>query len=497
MQLPLLIKLAWISFTLVFLIPLGNTLASTSDDVMTITLEKPVYFFGTDGSPVIAKAGEYTVEAAEEWIKLIPGKQRRDALLLETEKGTHEVGAEIPIALSIPGDNAEELNRHYVQLLLPDGTSLEANGTYDGIFPRGKWWSKAKARAKKIAARARARAAAKARAARAAAAKARAKAAAKAKAMREAAAKAAAAAKREAERLAREAAEKAKWLAKQATIQSCKAFFIAQEKAAKLQEGVMKKIQQGVNELRKNSKVVNDIIAAAEKFQQLQKSLIDKAIQRALRFNQPSLLNQVKDMVKFNNICETGIAETKKKIQRLLNANQQVRSRGSEPVFSIGIQGAGTFKIGGIEGGAGIASNFKSTTGYGFVGGTVQMPSAGGAILAQVGGWNPVVVKTPKDLAGGYLALGYAIPIKEIAEHIYGFGNDYWVNAEGSLLNFIVNIDILFSWPKGKWHPNPIPAGVVVSPGLSGGISKAKDNFLSKHLGRITLQGGYGWVFGK
>ncbi len=497
MRLPLLTKLAWIPLVLFSLTPLGNAIASTSEEVMTITLEKPVYFLGTDGSPVIAQGGEYTVEAAEEWIKLIPGKERRDALLLESEKGTHDVGAEIPIALSIPGDNAEELNRHYVQLLLPDGTSLEANGTYDGIFPRGKWWSKAKARAKKAAARARARAAAKARAARAAAARARAKAAAKAKAIQEAAAREALKAKQEAERLAREAAAKAKWLANQAAIASCKAFFIAQEKAAKLQEGVFKKIQQGVNDLRKKSKVVNDIIAAAEKFQKLQEDFINQNIRRALQFNQPKILDKVKGIVKINNMCEAGIAGTKKQIQGLLASEGQVRSRGIEPVFSVGIQGAGTFKMGGIEGGGGIASNFKETTRYAFIGGTVQIPSLGGSLLVQVGGWNPLVVKSPKDLAGGYLAVGYAIPLKDLIEKDYGIGSGYWRNAEGSLATFVVNIDLMFSWPKGEWHPNPIPAGIIVSPGISGGRSTAGNAGFSKHLGRVTFQGGYGWVFGK
>ena len=150
-----------------------------------------------------------------------------------------------------------------------------------------------------------------------------------------------------------------------------------------------------------------------------------------------------------------------------------------------------------LEGGAGIASNLQATAGYGFVGGTVQLPSAGGSLLAQVGGWNPSVVKSPKDVGGGYLALGYEIPIKELMERWEGYGMGYWVDAKGAPANFVVNIDILFSWPDGKWHPNPIPAGVIVSPGISGGITKGGDTFLSKHLGRITFQGGYGWIFGK
>ncbi len=137
--------------------------ASDPDEATQMTLDQSVYFTGTDGSVVIANPGIYSVEVAQEWLKLIPGQQRRDALLVETERGTHEVNIGIPIVLSTPGGEPDEMDVHVVQWLNPDGTSLVATGTYSGIQSRGFFRNaarKAAARARAVAEKAR-RAAAK------------------------------------------------------------------------------------------------------------------------------------------------------------------------------------------------------------------------------------------------------------------------------------------------------------------------------------------------
>lgn len=184
--------------------------ASVPDEATTITLDQPVHFLGTDGSDVVAEPGNYSVEAAQEWLRLIPGTERRDALLIEAQKGTHEVKVEIPIVISTPGSEPDELDVLVVQLLNPDGTSMVATGTYSGIQSRGLFDA-----AKKAAARARARAEA-----------ARRVAAAKAKQAADAARVAALQAKQAAEQAARAAAAKAQELAKQAArfakVQACK-----------------------------------------------------------------------------------------------------------------------------------------------------------------------------------------------------------------------------------------------------------------------------------
>lgn len=111
--------------------------ASVPDETTTITLNQAVHFIGTDGSDVVANPGEYSVEAAQEWLRLIPGTERRDALLVEAQPGTHGVKVEIPIVISTPGTEPDETDVHVVQFLNPDGTSLVATGTYSGIQTRG------------------------------------------------------------------------------------------------------------------------------------------------------------------------------------------------------------------------------------------------------------------------------------------------------------------------------------------------------------------------
>ncbi len=130
--------------------------AAVPDETITITLDQAVHFIGTDGSDAVAAPGDYSVEAAQEWLRLIPGTERRDALLIEAQPGTHDVKVEIPIVISTTGTEPEELDLHIVQLLNPDGTSMVATGTYSGIQSRGLR-DRAR-RAKQAAARARARA---------------------------------------------------------------------------------------------------------------------------------------------------------------------------------------------------------------------------------------------------------------------------------------------------------------------------------------------------
>ena len=512
----------------------------------TITFEKAVHFIAPDGSPVIADPGTYTAEVAEDWIRLVPGEERHNALLIEAQKGTNETEVEEMIALSLPGSTEQELDLHHMMLLLPAGHTLEATGSYSGIHPRN-WFKRAFKKAKRTVHRTYKKARRTVRKAgrtvrkttkrvgktigktakkvgkdvgRTAqkvgkgvghAAKKVGKGVSKtakqvekgvghaAKHVGKGVSQAALKAKYAAEQAAKFAAKQAKYVARQASIAACKTFFKAQMTAAKLQKKAFNQIQKGVNALRKNSKVVHNVIAAAEKFERTQKNLIDKAIKRALKFNEPQVLNKLKNVARFDNLCQSGVGGIRKKIKAVMNLKNQIRSRGiGSPVYNVGIQGAGTFKIGGLEGGAGLAflGNFKNPTGYWFIGGTAQMPSAGGAIVGQAGVWNPKVVKTPTDVKGGYLAVGYQLTQKELSEHIYGYGNGYWANKEGALLNLVGNVDILFSWPNKKWAPNPIPAGVVVSLGPSGGLSSSgAASFVSKTLSRVNIQGGYGWLF--
>lgn len=101
----------------------------------TVTLEQPVHFTNAEGSDVVLKAGEYSVEPAEEWIRITPSEgQAVDALLLEAQAANHEESLTAPLGLSTKG---EQPDTHHLALLLPDGKRLEAIGSYSGIRSRG------------------------------------------------------------------------------------------------------------------------------------------------------------------------------------------------------------------------------------------------------------------------------------------------------------------------------------------------------------------------
>ena len=110
--------------------------ATLPDPLSTIQIDKPIHFLAPDGSPMVAPIGTYSVEAAEEWIRLVPG-ERHNAVLVEAKKGKHELDLTEAMALSVMDTGEGNQDLHHVLLLLPDGESLEATGTYSGIRPRG------------------------------------------------------------------------------------------------------------------------------------------------------------------------------------------------------------------------------------------------------------------------------------------------------------------------------------------------------------------------
>lgn len=110
--------------------------ATIADPLTTINIDTPIHFLAPDGSPMVAPSGIYSVEAAEEWLRLVPG-ERHDAVLIEAKKSTHELDLTDALALSVTGTEDDGQDLHHVILLLPNGESLESTGTYSGIRPRG------------------------------------------------------------------------------------------------------------------------------------------------------------------------------------------------------------------------------------------------------------------------------------------------------------------------------------------------------------------------
>ena len=101
------------------------------DPLPTIELETAIHFLAPDGSDVVIEPGRYQVEAAESWIRLIPG-ERRDALLLIAESAMHDEPLDAPQADLRSVDNDTQT----IVLLLPGGRSLEAIGSVSGVRSR-------------------------------------------------------------------------------------------------------------------------------------------------------------------------------------------------------------------------------------------------------------------------------------------------------------------------------------------------------------------------
>jgi hypothetical protein len=55
----------------------------------TIALERAAHFTTAEGSDVVLDPGAYTLEAAEEWIRVIPDHHRTAAWLLEAHRTRH------------------------------------------------------------------------------------------------------------------------------------------------------------------------------------------------------------------------------------------------------------------------------------------------------------------------------------------------------------------------------------------------------------------------
>jgi hypothetical protein len=118
--------LIWVSF-----LPTG-VLANVGGQSVSITIGQPVHFLGVDGSDALIAPATYSVEAADTWLRLVPG-ERRDAILLEAEGVVHQETINEPVAslTSVDEDTQE------IMLFLPDGTGLKALGTYSGVMSRG------------------------------------------------------------------------------------------------------------------------------------------------------------------------------------------------------------------------------------------------------------------------------------------------------------------------------------------------------------------------
>ena len=400
--------------------------ADLSGSTTTITLEKSVHFIAPDGSPVLAEPGTYTAEVAQDWIRLIPGEERHNALLIEAQKGTNDTEVEELVALSLPGSSEKELDLHHVMLLLPTGQTLEATGSYSGIQPRG-WFKKTFKKAKKRVSRTYKKARRTVKKAGRTVGK-------TAKKIGKGASRAALKAKRAAEHAARVAAAKAKYLAQQAAIGVCKVALKTTQVAAKAQALILGPIKKELSKALGLPKAQAALRQAINTIKQRQAASIQRVIQAAQILSNPKNTRAVKQLMDPNKMCEKPahtVQDTFKKMignpirQALAVVNSgngsTVRSRGSFASATIAL-GGNAAKVGGGEIGVRYAFDFVNTSHW--------FLDIAGMVKTNVGGGGGVQLgifprKNPVQTGGWFLGAGVSFPLPKVPKNTGG-GLDFY-----------------------------------------------------------------------
>ena len=97
----------------------------------TVTLGQPVHFMSSEGRDVVVDIGTYLVEQKE--TSLVLTAEGRPALALEAKPTSHHEAVEAPLAVAIPGEDADGL---HLVLVLPNGQAWEAPGSMSGTRAR-------------------------------------------------------------------------------------------------------------------------------------------------------------------------------------------------------------------------------------------------------------------------------------------------------------------------------------------------------------------------
>ena len=102
--------------------------------VATITLDRAVHFTGPAGNDVLAEAGTYLVQPADNaHLHLLP-QTEQPAIEVQAEAITHEETLSVPIALLITEEGQED-ERHLL-LAMPDGRAFDVSGSISGVHSR-------------------------------------------------------------------------------------------------------------------------------------------------------------------------------------------------------------------------------------------------------------------------------------------------------------------------------------------------------------------------
>ena len=125
------LKQMHIVFVACFVMIVGNFSSVSAEELPPIIeLEQPVHFLIPSGEDVLIEAGTYEVEAEQNGLQLVPQEgERSETVLVAASRSSHMREVSSPQVMTIRAGEDEE----YLWLLLPDGQSWAAKGSYSGV----------------------------------------------------------------------------------------------------------------------------------------------------------------------------------------------------------------------------------------------------------------------------------------------------------------------------------------------------------------------------
>jgi hypothetical protein len=281
-------------------------------------------------------------------------------------------------------------------------------------------------------------------------------------------------------------------------VESCKAALHAHQKVTEIQSAMAAQQAAAVAQLRKDQRLVDAVLRAAERVQREREKLFDELDAAASVFIAPANAARFRELLDPERLCDTPLAETWQGVRAMLVTDPrgaELLKKGS--FLMIGNQFAGAKGLG-LEVGYGLAVLLPDTGGAGssdrtgsgprywvyvFVGG-LGTPGAAGSGVAQVG----LFRGTPAP--GSRVALGWSRPFGEERSKRTGVDT-----------RFLPVMDIFFDFPvqDGKWVAETADwlAAHVQGAVLSVGFAASPKSYTRAGdiLGAWALQGGYAWSF--
>jgi hypothetical protein len=108
--------------------------AADSNASPTVSLPQAVHFMDAKGQDLVVGPGSYRVDAeGTNRIRLLP-VETGETVVIDAVSFTHQETVERPVPVTVP--DPEQPDVLHLALLSPDGTGLDAIGTYSGVKPR-------------------------------------------------------------------------------------------------------------------------------------------------------------------------------------------------------------------------------------------------------------------------------------------------------------------------------------------------------------------------